>query len=276
MEDWMSSIIWLLIVGAVVCYYVVKRSNNLKAAQSGEDKERLRRAVEPLVGGDGNYRILYSHWEKSEYYGRTTRITYYRYAIAYQGQTLCVFPLHIDKKTREIQASQPTVFTPENLGKVTVITNQKNGEVKHMDIWLYDKQGATLSELDVDAVNLRKTRYFPVNIAQKEECAAFESFMNSFVQSVAAANPGIDDVIKANNKAGAATSCGVFGAILSIIGAIAGIFFAPVGIILTLAGLALSIVGKVKGAKGKAALIISIVCFMTCAGSLVAYLVNLV
>lgn len=275
MEDWMTSIIWLLIVGAVICYYVVKGSTNRKATQSGEDKERLRRAVEPLLGGDGDYRILYSHWEKSEYYGRTTRITYYRYAIAFKDRMLCVFPLNIDKKTREIRASQPTVFTPENLGKVTVITNQKNGEVKHMDIWLYDKQGATLTELDVDAENLRKTRYFPVNIAQKEECAAFESFMNSFVQSVAAANPGIEDVIKANNKAGAATSFGIFGAILSITGAIAGIFFPPVGIILALAGLALSIVGKVKGAKGKAALIISIFCFVTCATSLVGFLVNI-
>ena len=271
MGDWMTSIIWVLIVGAVICYYVVKRSNNLKAAQSGEDKDRLRRAVEPLLGGDGDYRILYSHWEKSEYYGRTTRITYYRYAIAYQGQTLCVFPLHIDKKTREIQAGQPTVFTPENLGKVKVDTGKKDGEVKYINFWLYDKQGNSLSELNVDAVNLRKTRYFPVNISQKEECAAFESFMNSFIQSVATANPGIEDVIKANNKAGAATSFGIFGAIISIIGAIAGIFFPPAGIILALAGLALSIVGKVKGAKGKAALIISIFCFVTCATSMVAF-----
>ena len=275
MEDWMTSIIWLLIVGAVVCYYVVKGSTNRKAAESGEDKERLRRAVEPLLGGDGDYRILYSHWEKTEYYGRTTRITYYRYAIAYKDQMLCVFPLHIDKKTREIQASQPTVFTPENLGKVTVITNQKNGEVKHMDIWLYDKQGQTLSELDVDAVNLRKTRYFAVNIAQKEECVAFESFMNSFVRSVAAANPGIEDVIKANNKAGAASSFGIFGAILSVIGAVAGIFFPPVGIVLALAGLALAILGKVKGAEGRVALIISIVCFMTCVGSFVTFMATL-
>lgn len=271
MGDWMSYVIWIIIIGAVVCYYVVKRSINLRAIQSGEDKERFRRAVEPLLGDDGNYRILYSHWEKSEYYGRTTRITYYRYAIAFQGQTLCVFPLHIDKNTREIQAGQPTVFTPENLGKVRVDTGKKDGEVKYINFWLYDKQGNSLSELNVDAVNLRKTRYFPVNISQKEECAAFESFMNSFIQSVAAANPDIEDVIKANNKAGAATSCGVFGAILSVIGAIVGIFFAPAGFILALAGLALSIVGKVKGAKGKAALIISIFCFMTCAASLLAF-----
>lgn len=267
--------IWALIVGAVVWYYAVKRSNNLKAAQSGEDKESLRRAVEPLLGGDGDYRILYSHWEETEHYGRTTRITYYRYAIAFKDRMLCVFPLNIDKKTQEIRASQPTVFTPENLGKVTVITNQKNGEVKHMDIWLYDKQGATLSELDVDAENLRKTRYFPVNISQKEECAAFESFMNSFTQSVSAANPGIEDVIKANNKMGTATLFGVFGAILSITGAIAGIFFPPVGIVLALAGLALSILGKVKGAESKVALIISIFCFVTCATSLVGFLVNI-
>lgn len=275
MENWMSSILWLVIVGAVICYYVVKNSNNRKAAQSGEDKERLRRAVEPLLGGDGNHRILYSHWEEQEYYGRTTRITYYRYAIAYQDQTLYVAPLHIDKKTREIQAGQPTAFTPENLGKVTVNTTQKNGMVKHMDIWLFDKQGQTLSHLYVDAENLQKTRYYPVNIAQWDECAAFDSFMNSFIQRVAAANPDIEDVIKANNKAGAATTFGVFGAILSIIGAIAGVFFAPVGIILALIGLILSIVGKVKGAKGVVALVISIVCFMTCISSLVALLATL-
>ena len=275
MEDWMTSILWLVIVGAVVCYYLMKNGKNRREAQSGEDKERLRRAVEPLLGGDGDHRILYAHWEEQEYYGRTTRITYYRYAIAYHDQTLYVAPLHIDKKTREIQAGQPTAFTPENLGKVTVNTTQKNGDVKHMDIWLFDKQGQSLSHLYVDAENLRKTRYYPVNIEQKEECAAFDSFMNSFIQRVAAANPDIEDVIKANNKADAATTFGVFGAILSIIGAIAGVFFAPVGIILALIGLILSIVGKVKGAKGVVALVISIVCFMTCISSLVALLATL-
>lgn len=212
--------------------------------------------------------MIYAHWEKRESYGRAVRTTYYRYAAMFQGQTLCVTPLYIDKKARQIQAGQPMVFTPENLGKVTFKAKQKDGAVEHIEIWLGDKQGHELAQLDMDAENLRKSRRYPVNIVQQEKCAAFERFMSSLAQRVAAENPGVDALMKAENNEGA----GILGAGVSVVGAFFAFFFPPAGLVLSLIGLLLSIISKLRGAKGKKALIISVICALWSAGFLWMYL----
>ncbi len=256
MENWLIFIFLIVVIVVAVCYDFMKKSSNRKAAQTGEDKARVRKAAEPLLSEDGNDQIIYAHWEKHESYGRTTKTTYYRYVVTYRDQMLCIAPLYIDKKTHQMQVARPSVYTPENLGKVTVRTNRKNDAVEHIDLRLADKQGNTVFQLDVDAENLRKNRFFPVNIEQQEECAAFEHFLTALAQRVTAENPGVDDLIKANNYA----SIGILGAIISAIGAFLAFLFPPIGIALSLPGLLLSVVGKLKGAKGKIPLIISIVC----------------
>lgn len=264
MENWWMLIYVVIIIAAIVFVRLVRRSGNRKVAQSGEDKERLRKAAEPLLAGNGNGQVLYAHWEDRTSYGRTVRTTYYRYVVTYQDQNLCVAPLHIDKKTGEIQAGQPVVFTPESLGKITVNTKEKDGSVVRMEIQLVDKQGENLFQMFVDAESLRQSRWYPVNILQHEECAAFEGFTSSLAQRIAAENPGVDDLIKENDNAGT----GIIGAIISVIGAVFAIFFPPAGIILSLIGLILCIVSKAKGAKSNKSLIVSIICMVLSAGLL--------
>lgn len=249
-------LIWILIVGAIACSSLLKMLGNRKAAKNGEDKERVKKEVDALFGESANHQMIYAHWEEHESYGRTVRITYYRYMVIFQDQTLYIAPLQIDKKTRQIQILRPAVLTLENLGKITVKTKQKNGVIKHMELWLGDKQGHKIIQLHMEAENLRKNRYYPFNLMQEEECAAFERFIASLAQHVAAENPEVDALIKAEQNEGS----GMIGAILSIIGAVLGIFYPPLGILLCLIGLILAIISKKKGAKGKKALIISIVC----------------
>lgn len=264
------SLIWFLVVGAIICFTFVKKSNNRKAAESGADKERIRTAAGMMVSENGSNQMIYAHWEEQKSYGRTVKITYYRYVVTFQGQTLCIAPLQVDKKTKQLQVFQPMVFTPENLGKVTVKTKQKNGVVQQIKLWLGDKQGHKIIELTMDAENLRKNNYFPFNLMQQEECTAFERFITSLAQYVDTENPNVDALMKAEQNEGS----GLIGVIFSIIGAVFGIFFAPLGIILCLIGLAITIISKKKGAKGNTYLIISIVCTMVTAASCVMFLTS--
>ena len=266
MGNWLIPIFWVLVIGAVICFQLMKRSGNRKAAESGEDKQRVRAAAEPLLREGGS--CLYAHWEERESYGRAVRTTYHRYAVTYQGQTLCVVPLYIEKKTRRMQLGQPSVFTTENLGKVIVKAKQKDGAAEHMEITLIGKQGETLSQFFAEAENYRKNRWYPVNIEQREECASFERFMTSLTQRVAAENPGIDDVISANFNEGV----GIWGAIVSVIGAVLAIFLPPVGAVASVIGLIMSLVSKLKGAKGKIPLIISVICLIWSLGFIWMYL----
>lgn len=267
-ENWLFFVIWIVIIGGFIGYSFVKKSSNRKAAQTGEDKALVRNAAAPLIGEGGDTQIIYAHWEKSEHYGRTTRTTYFRYVVTYQDQTLCIAPLYIDKTTRQMQIAQPSIFTPENLGKVVVHTRLKNGAADHIGISLADKQGNTVFQLDVDAENLKKSRWFPVNIEQREECAAFASFMTSLAQRVAADNPGVDAIIKANSN----KSLGTIGAVLSGIGAFVSFLFPPLGVILSLPGLIMSVVSKLKGAKSIIPLMISVLCAIWSAVFLFVYL----
>jgi len=251
-----SIVLWAAIIGWVIYTVFIKKSRNLSAAQRGEDKDRVKQAINRFLGTADAPQIVYAHWEERESYGRTVKTTYYRYAVAFQSQTMWVFPLHVDKKTHQVQAGEPTTLTAEKLGKVTVLTKEKDGAVNHVEVWLGDKQGHAIFQLYVDAQNLRKNRWFPLNILQQEECAAFARFISPLAQRVADENPGVDALMAAEASEG----YGIIGAGLSIGGAIGGLFFPPLGALLCLIGLILSVVGKVKGAKKNKCLIISIVC----------------
>lgn len=255
MENIPSLIPIVVIIGAI-CLTLVRKSRNRKAAQSGADKELVRRAVRPLPDGMEDSQIAYAHWEEQESYGRSVTTIYYRCAVAFRDQTLSVFPLQIDKKTHSIQAGHPVTLTPENLGKVTVNRKQKNGAISRADVTLYDKQGETIVRIYVDAENLRKTRWYPVNILQQEELEAFERFITPLAGQVAAENPDVEAMMAASSKEG----LGIIGAVLSAIGGTSGICFPPVGIVLCLVGLLLSVVGKLRGGKSKIPLIISVLC----------------
>lgn len=252
----MSLIFWVIVIGAIVYFLVIKKNNNRKAAQNGEDKKRLHKATESLPARGGDYQVLYAHREDRSSSGRRVTTTYYRYVITYQDQTLCVAPLSIDKKTREIRVGQPSLFSPENLGKIAITAKQKNGLTNHIELTLFDKQGNQLKQVCVDAENLRKSRWYPVNIIQQDECSAFESFITSLAQCIASENPNVDAIIKANENEGT----GILGAIIAVIGAVFAIFLPPLGFLVALIGLIMAAVSKAKGNKSNKSLIISIIC----------------
>ncbi len=258
MEYLSSIVLWVIIIGFLVYKFVIQKNNNRKAAETGEDQKRVKQAVSALLKEPEGFQVAYAHWEEQESYGRTVRTTYHRYGLAFRGQTLCIVPLGIDKKTHEVQTAKPMVLTPENLGKVTIKTTEKDGVVNEMKVWLGDKQGHVIQELNVDVENLRKSRWFPMNIAQQEECKAFYAFIGALAQQVARENPGVDALIQAESNEG----LGLIGTIISGIGAVFAIFFPPIGLVLCLVGLIMAVVSKVKGATSKKWLLISGACMV--------------
>lgn len=262
MEYLPSVILWAAIIGYLVYTLVIKKNKNRQEAEDGADRERYQSAVKELLKEPESFRLAYAHWEERESYGRTVKTTYHRYGLAFRDQMLCVFPLGIDKKTREVQAARPVVFTPESLGKVRVKTKEKDGAPERLEIWLGDKKGHVMQELTVDAENLRKNRWFPVNIFQREECAALLSFVTGLTQQVERENPGVDALIQAEGNEG----IGVIGAVVSGIGAVFTLFFPPVGLAVCLIGLVMALVSKLKGTTTKKWLLISGACMVLALG----------
>lgn len=256
-----SLLFWVLVCGIIVYNLFIKKAKNRTAAASGEDLRRVEQAVRGLLPQDDqNAGIVYAHWEDVTHSGRTTRTTYYRYAAAFKGETLWVFPLQVDKKTHDVQAGSPWVLTPGKLGKVMVTISDKNGMIRQLEVWLADKQGDVIVKLYVNAENLNSSKFLPMNILQEDECAAFERFISPLAQKVAADNPGIDEMIaqkSAGGKAGVAIG-------LAVGGLLGGIFVPPVGLFLCVVALALSIRAKKwsGGRNGMASLIVSVICLL--------------
>lgn len=267
MKEWLILIAyWASIIAAVVAYFAIRKNRNRKEAESGFDKMTLRGAAMPILGEGGNDPMLYAHWEKRESYGRTVRITYFRYVISFKNRVLTVAPLDVNKKTRQMFIAAPNVYSPQNLGKVTVKTKMKGGS-KHIELWLGDKRGHTLQTLYIDGENLRK-RYFPVNIYQREECDAFEDFAQELSQYVAAENPDVDAIIEAEGNEGQ----GIIGAVISGIGAFFSIFYPPIGIVLCLVGVGMSIKSYVKGNKKPWPIIVSSLCAVVGIAMIMVYI----
>lgn len=254
--EYMLYAFWAAIVSGWIVYVgIIKKNRNLRAAESGEDLELVRRAV-GFTGGAKGERLVYAHWIESESYGRTVRTTYTRFAVAFEGEALRIFPLRIDRKTREVEARSPLTLTAENLGKVMATVKEKDGVTKRVETWLGDKQGHAILKLYVDAKNLRKNRFFPVNICQQEECEAFRRYIDALSRQVAEENPHVDEMLAKETVQG----LGTLGFALSLGGALGGMCFPPMGALLCLAGLILAIISKCKGAAGKRNLIGSVIC----------------
>lgn len=262
MEYLPSIVLWAAIIGYLVYTLVIKKNKNRREAENGGDRERYQSAVKAMLKEPESFRLAYAHWEEQESYGRTVKTTYHRYGLAFKDQMLCVFPLGIDKKTREVQAARPVVLTPENLGKVRVKAKEKDGTPERLEIWLGDKKGHVIQELTVDGENLRKNRWFPVNILQREECGALRRFIDGLAQQVERENPEVDALIQAESNEG----IGVIGAVVSGIGAVFSLFFPPAGLAMCLIGLVMALVSKLKGTTTKKWLLISGACMVFALG----------
>lgn len=252
----MFFIVWGLIMIVAVAFNLIRRNGNIKKAHDGEDKNLIKEKLRQIFNEDVPF--VYAHYENQESYGRTVRTTYFRYIVVFLEKTLQVFPVRIDKKTREVQLARPFVLTTENLGKITVQEKMKNDQLKRLDVWLGDKQGHCIVEFEVDSTNLRKSKWFPVNLVQEKEGEEFKKFITSLAQVVAKENPQIDLIIANEANEG----LGTLGMIVSIIGIFVGVFLPPLGLIISIIGFVMSLVGKLKGSSNRKSFIICTVCMI--------------
>jgi hypothetical protein len=248
-------IAWLIIVGIVavcVIYSQLKEQKNEKLAASGEDMERLKGIVASVLPGETGYTVAYAHHEDVQHYGRSTRTTYYTYALAFDAARLWIIPLGYKKN--EILPNKPYLATG-NIGMVNVDTTVKNGELKSVSVVLRDKMGESPIFLEVDTLNTRKDRFHHVNILQPEECEKFSTFMASFSDTVAKENEGLEELMKEKANAQGAKS----GKTLGILSLATFWIFGFVGLIFGIVGLIVSPKPSATGGKATAPFIMNLV-----------------
>ena len=88
-------IILAVIIAVIVVYTQVKKASNMRKAETGMDKEKIKQLAARALPGESGYRVAYAHWEDVQHYGRTTRTTYYTYILAFDAERLLV----IDRKS---------------------------------------------------------------------------------------------------------------------------------------------------------------------------------
>lgn len=90
-------LIFAAIIAAIWIYIVIREKVNLRRAATGEDKERLRRAVAQVLPGESGYQVAYGHYEDVQHYGRKKITTYYCYGLAFDASRIWVMPLQFEK-----------------------------------------------------------------------------------------------------------------------------------------------------------------------------------
>lgn len=240
-------VIFVAIVILVFIYVQVKEKMNLKKAATGEDKARFQDAVRRVMG-EGSYTILYSHWEDVEYYGRSRKTTYYRHALAFEGDRLWIMPVRFEKEL--IMPGDPVLVTKDVLGIVDVneIKDKKTGKTQYIKVTLNDKNGTKLVDLGVHAVNTKEDRFYPLNLLQEEECAQFSQFIADMSGQVSQENADLPQRLKDEANAKRAKSART----LAIVGIVFGIIFPIVGLVLGIA--AIINAPKPKATDGKMSL----------------------
>lgn len=227
-------IVWIvlavIVVGAVLNQHFKQKKNTALAA-NGQDKERLRQLVAQLLPQQENLQVVYAHHEDVQHYGRTTRTTYYHYALAFDSEKMWIIPLGFEKD--DIRPGQPVLYTSQSLGAVNVTPIVKKGTLSYMDILLRDKEGENPVRLTVDVTNLRDDRFHHFNLIQEEECGRLQDFLQSFSAAVAGENEGLaelleDKALRQSNKG--ALTLGILG-ILFCWTAIIGLIFGGVGLL---------------------------------------------
>lgn len=232
MDNTTKALILFVVIGiAVWIYSKLKEKKNIGLAQNGEDMRRLQEAVARVLPNESGYQVVFAHWEKVEYYGRTRRTTYYSYALAFDDARLWVIPLGFQKD--DIRPGQPILLTKESLGIAEVDTHMKNDLLNRVSVTLRDKDGKSPVNLEVDALNLRSDRFHHLNIDQTQECAQFSAFIAGMSDTVARENAGLEDRLHsemlANSSKGSKT-LGIVGIALFWTGFI-GLIFGGIGLL---------------------------------------------
>lgn len=223
-------LIFAVIIAAIWIYMVVREKINLRKAATGEDKERLRRAVAQALPGESGYQVAYGHYEKVERYGRKTITTYYCYALVFDTSRLWVMPLRFEKNM--ILTGEPVQVTRDMLGVAEVsVTNDKEGKARRVDCTLYDPDGVPFLDCVVEVQNTREDSYHHVNILQVEECARFGQWMEALAAQVNRENDELQAQIHTTATSTRKAS------LLGTFGIVFGIVFPPVGLAMGVVGL---------------------------------------
>lgn len=256
-------ILALVVIGAAIFAYMqLKERKNKALAETGQDKAHLKQVVEKLLPNEIGCRALYGHWEDVQHMGRTTRTTYYSYAVAFDAERLWVAPLKFQQGS--ILPAQPVLITREDLGRAdTDVTTAKDGGIRRVNVVLYDKAGKEIVRFNADAENLREDRFHHVNILQEEECGHFARFMETLSGQVLQENQDLVERMKADANAGS----GKTAIILAVIGIFVGFLLPVCGIVLGVIGLLMA--PKPKETLGKATTP-RILCILTIALSILA------
>lgn len=253
-ENIMYILIFVAVVVAVFLYVHFKEKVNLKKAANGEDKGRFQEAVRKVMG-DGDYIIAYAHYEDVQYRGRTTRTTYYHYALAFDEERLWIMPLRFEKEL--ILPDKPVLATSEMLGIINVseVMNKKTGMVTRVSTTLNDKNGKKIVDIVVDAVNTKEDRFHHLNLLQEDECGQFYGFISAMSGQVQAENADLPDRLKEEENAKKSKNA----KIEAIVGLVFAVIFPFVGLILGLCAIATAPKPKANGGKFGLPLILGIV-----------------
>lgn len=228
-----SNYTWLIIVGIVavcVIWSNLKESKNKKLAQTGADMQRLKDAVARVLPGETGYTVAYAHYEDVQHYGRSTRTTYYAYALAFDASRLWIIPVGF--KNNEILPGKPYLAS-DNTGMADVTPHMKKDELQGVTVILRNKMGEAPTHIDVDVWNTRKDRFHHLNICQPEECRQFHTFITGMAETVAKENEGLKELMDEKANAQNAKS----GKILGILGlctcwtGIIGLIFGGIGLL---------------------------------------------
>lgn len=247
------AIIFVVIVIAVFVYSHFKTNADKKKAATGEDKARFQEAVRKVMG-EGDYTIAYAHYEDVQYRGRSTKTTYYHYALAFDTTRLWIMPLRFEKEL--ILPDQPILVTSEMLGIISVseVMDKKTGQVNRVATTLNDKDGKKIIDIWVDSENTKEDRFHHLNLLQEDECGQFYGFISSMSGQVAEQNSDLPDRLKAEENAKKSKNA----MIEAIIGIVFAIIFPFIGIILGLCAIATAPKPKAVG-KWELSLILGIV-----------------
>lgn len=215
----------------ILAYSSFKEKKNLEKAENGEDMAKLRTALLKLLPTDQSWNVLYAHWEKKEYRGRTTRTYYYTYGVAYGEGGLYIAPLSFDIDD-DMEVKTPAWINKDILGVTKVKpVKDKNGELVSVEVELIGKDGTELVHLIADRNNTREDRYHPFNIVQGNECRHFAHFMETLAGQVTTENAGLEEELiqrEVSKKGKRALIFGILGIFFSFIIPLIGI---PLGVI---------------------------------------------
>lgn len=237
----------------IVAYSTFKEKKDLKKAENGEDMAKLRAALLKLLPADQFWNVLYAHWEKKEYKGRTTRTYYYTYGVAFGEGGLYIAPLRFDIDD-DMEVSSPVLISRDVLGITKVKpVKDKNGELVSVEVELIGKDGTELAHLVADRDNTREDRYHPFNIVQGNECRLFAHFMEELAGQVTTENAGLEEELNQREV----SQKGRRALILGILGIVFSFFFPIIGIPLGVIGMMTAPKPSRTGGRPGAPLIVS-------------------